>query len=500
MTLRKKAIIFFLVFFLGWFTLVSIILMHEIIWSYTKIEKQKFDYDIERVEKGLEGMLDRHSALMLDWTNWDEAYAFVEYPNEMFINDIIESNHYVDQKMNYLMMFDQNNQVVHASGYDLIKNYVKEVPKSLSEEVIKYRNEKGVLLIDGNPIAFVSREVSNNEGTAPKKGLFVFAYDVTDSAIKEVGENLKETVIIHDINALNQLNERTRMEKVSSDKSYAYIEYPYENTSSYLRFRVSLRHDVLNLGKATLRHTMTIFALSFVLLMIVVLFVAGSAVERIRRLVEELSQINRNGHLTERVKVEKDDEIGMLRQAINLLLDELQDVHTQVVHHASYDELTGVYNRRVGLERLQVEIEKTAVTGSPLTIVFVDVNGLKKVNDKLGHHVGDDYLIHTCHGIKMVMDLEDVITRMGGDEFLVVFPSKTLEEVRVLFEPVHEILYKIHRQYSLPYRMSVSAGIFQYEEGMPIDTFIERADELMYQEKQLHNKSVNEVIVIEEGV
>lgn len=83
----------------------------------------------------------------------------------------------------------------------------------------------------------------------------------------------------------------------------------------------------------------------------------------------------------------------------------------------------------------------------------------------------------------MVLGFDDTISRLGGDEFLVVFPGKKAIEAMRIFEPVHSYIQEVKAQYSLPYNMGISAGVFQYKEGLGVDEFIDIADSKMYEEK-----------------
>jgi len=86
---------------------------------------------------------------------------------------------------------------------------------------------------------------------------------------------------------------------------------------------------------------------------------------------------------------------------------------------AAVDDLTGVLRRGAGLEALGVEIERARRSGEqPLTVAFVDVDGLKKVNDNLGHAAGDQLLCHVASALRSRLRAYDLVIRFGGDEFV----------------------------------------------------------------------------------
>lgn len=190
--------------------------------------------------------------------------------------------------------------------------------------------------------------------------------------------------------------------------------------------------------------------------------------------------------------MESNDELGDLRDHINGLLDELQENQSQIRHYADYDMLTGVLNRRAGIERLERAITLAKDNKTALSIAFVDINELKHVNDVFGHNEGDTYLINVCESIKMVLGPNDVIARHGGDEFIVMFIGKTAKAVNTVFNPVHNIINQVREQYDVRYNMSISVGIFEYKPHLNVDEFIELADQKMYEEKMRHKAKVND--------
>jgi len=489
MTLRKKAILFFTAFFIVWSSVLIFFMSGELLTGYKKVEEVRFKWQIERVQHMLDDLITRHEPLMKDWASWDDAYIYVQYPSDMFLEDIKESNHFIDQEMNYYIFYNEEGETLHSAGYDLEMGRDKPVPQGLIDVLPQYKNESGLLIIDGNPIVFITQEVVNNDATAPPKGLFAFAYDLTATVVEETGRSIHETISLHsiDVSSIQSIVEPVMDE--SYQDSYVRINYPYVNANKYIQFHLALDHSIIALGIQSSYSIMVIFITAFAVFFIVAMGTVDNVVRRIGKIDTELETVIEDGYINNRMEPSGDDEIGSLRHSINDLLDELQDVHDQLIHHATFDELTGVLNRRAGIEKLEMELEKVTTSKEPITIVFIDVDDLKEVNDTYGHNVGDDYLIHICHSIKMVLGFDDSIVRLGGDEFIAVFCNKTAEEVGELFKPVHQHISSVHDQYSLPYEMSISAGVFEYTEGMTVDEFIESADEKMYIEKMRYKNS-----------
>jgi diguanylate cyclase (GGDEF)-like protein len=92
----------------------------------------------------------------------------------------------------------------------------------------------------------------------------------------------------------------------------------------------------------------------------------------------------------------------------------------RLVHLALHDGLTGLANRTQLLERLDTALVRTAVTGVPAAVLYLDLDGFKQVNDDLGHDAGDALLVAVAQRLSGALRAGDVAGRLGGDEFLVV--------------------------------------------------------------------------------
>ncbi len=172
----------------------------------------------------------------------------------------------------------------------------------------------------------------------------------------------------------------------------------------------------------------------------------------------------------------------------------------RIKYFSEYDVMTGVYNRRAGFERLSRIYEKSNNKSCLISICFIDINGLKDVNDALGHDAGDELIRSVVAGIKKNVRENDFIARMGGDEFLIIFNGLDENKSEEVWKRILKEYDDINKAESRKYLISVSHGIvsFQCNSGQYIDTIINQADQKMYIEKRLIKKELNVLRVIEE--
>lgn len=153
------------------------------------------------------------------------------------------------------------------------------------------------------------------------------------------------------------------------------------------------------------------------------------------------------------------------------------------------DELTGLSNRRAGINLLHRMISESRYTNEPFTLAFLDADQLKKINDEYGHREGDNYLQIVAKTIDTTIRMGDSAARMGGDEFTVLFPGLSKAAAG---EIIHEIEAGLEAasRYS-PYPMSISYGIASFDPAAPVEAreLLRDADSRMYLHKQKNMKT-----------
>lgn len=157
---------------------------------------------------------------------------------------------------------------------------------------------------------------------------------------------------------------------------------------------------------------------------------------------------------------------------------------------AHYDTLTGAYNRGYGLELLQRQLKLSKRDKSPLLLAYSDLDNLKDINDEFGHEEGDKVMVQVAKLFKSILREVDIITRMGGDEFLVIFLDSSLNEIPIIRERLSKELARLNQISKKPYKIGFSTGFSNYNPANPqsMDELIRISDQMMYEEKKRKNK------------
>lgn len=149
------------------------------------------------------------------------------------------------------------------------------------------------------------------------------------------------------------------------------------------------------------------------------------------------------------------------------------------------DELTGLYNRRGFFWLANQQFKIVQRKQMFCCLLFVDIDGLKQINDSLGHEIGDRMIVDTAQLLKQSFRDSDIIARLGGDEFVILVPvcSDNTDE----FSPrLQENIDRFNEEHNYPYKVSISLGATQcaLNENISLEELIEEADKLMYEHKR----------------
>lgn len=178
-----------------------------------------------------------------------------------------------------------------------------------------------------------------------------------------------------------------------------------------------------------------------------------------------------------------------LRTGVRILKlqKQLEQARDSYRHEAESDELTGLWNRRSLQARLDQEIQETARTGNPFSVIIVDVDCFKQINDSLGHNVGDAALKHVAKCLKLSTRSGDIIGRYGGDEFVLLLPEANITDAKRAAERLRLCVASGELQNNdEPYSVSVSVGVAEIrnQPGMTSDLAVEMADKALYAAKR----------------
>ncbi len=150
------------------------------------------------------------------------------------------------------------------------------------------------------------------------------------------------------------------------------------------------------------------------------------------------------------------------------------------------DELTGLYNRRGFLRFARAQLDAAAMAGRPMLLIFVDVDGLKNINDRLGHAAGDQALVDTAAVLKSTFRERDVVARLGGDEFVVLVTDSSAVREPDLLARLTGRLDTLNARPGREFQLAFSTGVAAFDPAAPepLEELLSEADSRMYLDKR----------------
>jgi len=172
-------------------------------------------------------------------------------------------------------------------------------------------------------------------------------------------------------------------------------------------------------------------------------------------------------------------------------VNDLKSMEEKLRNLTLTDDLTGLYNRRGFFTMVESLLKLARRYKRSVFLLYADMDGLKEINDVLGHHEGDQAIIDTANIIKATFRETDIVARIGGDEFVVIPIADKREDAEIVAARFKERVMAHNNISGRAYKLSISAGMSCYDPNDPqsIDDLLTQAEKLMYEEKMLKQKT-----------
>ncbi|MFY0657612.1 MAG: EAL domain-containing protein [Neptunomonas phycophila] len=276
----------------------------------------------------------------------------------------------------------------------------------------------------------------------------------------------------------------------SQNQLLSFVETTeYQVQESALSLKERLEQDL-----GDLRFVVVVTALVAVIFGVV--FISLMVKRHIRRpldaLIDGFYQLE-SSEFNQRISLNRTDEWNTIEKAFNQMASRLEEIYRQLNNEkknfnylAHHDPLTGMANRLYINQQLDSVIAHSRKQGKPFTLLYLDVDQFKNVNDSLGHGAGDQLLKEVSDRLLDVIGTNGHVARLGGDEFMVLFPNvESIKAVSVFAEAINRALRKAFTLEGEPIYVTSSIGVCQYpEHGDNVETLVRNADTAMYYAKR----------------
>jgi diguanylate cyclase (GGDEF)-like protein len=177
-----------------------------------------------------------------------------------------------------------------------------------------------------------------------------------------------------------------------------------------------------------------------------------------------------------------EERIARLLDEKRILISELEEKNQRLEGLASTDLLTGLANRRHFDEVVQAEMHRSSRHGQPLSLMMLDIDHFKRVNDTFGHSIGDRVLQQVADCTRGAVRPYDCLARWGGEEFIILMPNTSLASAAILAERIRESIAAMTTD---PVgQVTASLGVAEYLPPSTLGPWLDRADQALYRAKR----------------
>lgn len=471
------------------------------------LERSEVNDSLKRSEAVLNLRIHSLRSIAGDWAARDDTYAFVKDRDHAYVESNLPYQTLSSLGVDFMVFADSSGRIVHSVSVDPdtrkpaplpagLVAYLGTQPRLLHlkgpEDVVS-----GVLGLHEGPAAIAAEPIVRSDMRSAPDGTFIAGYFIRRDEVAEVSRLTLQPLQVYAVSTTSTLDAETasaRSRLLSGEDSTVVTPRDSNTVDGFTLYSGITGPPVLLLHVAMPRSAMMTSEQTVnrsgvgVLVLLVALFGAlGVVVDRtvLRRLTSlsaEVNDIGRRADPTARLSESGTDEIAVVARSLNGMLEELE--HSQYL--ATHDALTGLHNRRYFEEAIERDVAEVTRLGGCGSVLWLDLDNFKEVNDSLGHAVGDE-LLTGCAGL-----LQDetrsygIVARLGGDEFGVLVPHSGPEQSAAvaarLLKALSGHMFEIDGH---AIRVSTSVGVVTYPaDGVQVDELLSRADLAMYAAKE----------------
>lgn len=484
--------------------LVSYLILKSVVApAFTQLESSNARENASRVRSAISAEFDRLNAINKDWSAWDAAYQFALGNNPQFVSDNLTDDLLSYLRVDWMCFVDDQMQPLlerfgnETDGRPLTKDRLMGGQPPLHRDLMVHATSSGtqaVIPTDQGPMLISSFPILRNEGQGYPAGSLILGRLMSQSFVQQVSNLTEVNFGVFPVTQAPEScpdGQRCDVEPVADINGDQVALLQIRTPSSI----TSLGATQLDIALKLLALTGLAYLLSVSWLMRRIILVPMS------KLAEHIRNVTRTGDLTQRLYLKQRDEIGIVVGNLNAMTNSLERADNQIRRLAYNDALTGLPNRRELDDQLRQILDKQ-VSESPggrgLTLLFIDLDRFKRVNDLLSHEAGDELLVAAARRLRACLRIKErpsepleesdkLLARIGGDEFvLAIFEEFDASAMRGVAK---RIIERLEKPFSIKGEMvsiSASIGISAYpRDAEDAKSLMRNADTAMYRAKEV---------------
>lgn len=515
----------------GMIAILAIYLLVDQVWvkTFDQLEQKAVRENVNRARLIWNKEQKTLQSIVGDWAPWDDLYEFARNPqNRKFVVDNLPDSAMVNLRIDGVAVTDPTGRILFAKTIDTAQK--QEIP--VSAELYRHirpeqlfftdlqgdRSATGIVWMENMPVLLAAQRILKSDKTGDSPGILIFLRKVDADLLAEITEIVQAPVRVETGETYRMLvNEHDNQEFETASAAIIQSLLPMHDIYGNVPF-VLVVETSRALSLEVQRHLKYFVA---ILIGLIVLIVSLSIVDLKRMVIRRLENMDSFLRQTDivdgtscKLLIDGDDELTQVTVSMNQMLEriaksqreneqlnaslqaelvERQLTQQTLLYSSQHDALTGLFNRAYLEESLQRIIRKGA---DGVGVICCDLDGLKLINDTLGHAAGDRLLQRTADILKEAATQAALVVRTGGDEFVVILTETTETNLEHIS---HKILDSctVSGLTELPLRLSVGwrYRVHCEADSNDLDSMLREADDEMYRQKLSSSQSARSGVV-----
>ena len=440
-----------------------------------RLEAKNMRTNMAGVQDILDNDLANLSATVGDYAGWDDTYEFVIDRNQKYIQSNMVDEVFTGLNINYLLILNLQGKLVYAKGYDTVRQTVGSVPNDLCQNILEWiptsrYDEPGFVakgLVDlHHGLAMIAARpilTSNNKG--PAHGLFVMIRMIKTTQILRWSQMASLSLdiwrrnnprLVKALGGAYQAGDVMLVKPVNNERVAGYKYLKDLAGRDLFVLRIETDRDIFQQGRLINLYILLCLAvIGTAFIAIFLLLLEKLVLSRLTALSNDVSGVATSGDLSDRVSMSGRDELAGLAGSINGMLAALELSQEQLIYLSGHDSLTGLYSRGYFEQKMRQYSDGRIMD---IGIILCDIDGLRLINDTLGHDTGDQLLIATAEVMRESALPDDIVARVGGDEFAFLIQNATVVTLEERCRQIRDEIGSYNTKHpTLP--LSISMGL-----------------------------------------
>jgi len=404
--------------------------------SFVELERSEADVAMRRIQFALDRTLAQLELQAGSWGNWTDAWRFVQDHNQTFLNEQVTTAGLKQLNINALIFTDMEGNVIASLAADLKsegpldldftkgRTLAADFPwrKNLEEG----RPAQGLLQSNLGVLLVAAAPVLDGFGHGPARGMVIMGRLVSKHEIQQIGAQAEANLSMAPLSGAIGSHQLVETDEVT--QVYQTFNDVYGRPA--LRLRVDVPREITQRGYTAVNYASAcLTAAALAVLVSLISLLNRNVLNPLARVTRHAVAIGEGADLTARLDFQGKDEIAVLAREFDRMV-------ARVARLAYYDSLTGLPSREQAHSRLRSAVTAARQEGRLLAVMYVDLDNFKRINDTLGHAIGDEVLILAADRLRRALRSGDSrhadtlaiarssdLGRLGGDEFMVVLPD-----------------------------------------------------------------------------